>query len=62
MLCYDTLSDEQDNQRRLLNDSHRVLNYLLVVARYQQEAKLWLGELTVLPHSTFGGHVTSSVT
>jgi len=27
-----------------------------------QEAKLSLGQLTALPHSTFGGQVTSSVT
>jgi len=30
--------------------------------QFRQEAKLSLGWPTVLPHITFGGHVTSSVT
>jgi len=35
---------------------------IALVSENQQEAKLSLGEPTVLPHSTFVGHVTSSVT
>ena len=35
---------------------------LFFIFYYEQEAKLSLGYPTVLPHSTFEGHVTSSVT
>jgi len=32
------------------------------IEEIKKEAKLSLGQPTILPHGTFGGHMTSSVT
>jgi len=52
----------------LINFPHTSLTYTLhisqipILTNIEQQAELSLGKPTVLPHSTFGGHVTSSVT
>ena len=40
----------------------RLMTVVYVESISKQEARLSLGQPTVLPHNTFGGHVTSSVT